>query len=110
MKRAETAADVSWFLRPGECPHGLRSAQPFSHIQLPQGHDQNKKHAVLHVTPLQDPSLIMFTAKWYIALLLACLFQASLALPMAELAGRGPTEGPVADQFGGGGGGGPPDW
>ncbi|KIJ68704.1 hypothetical protein HYDPIDRAFT_106942 [Hydnomerulius pinastri MD-312] len=52
----------------------------------------------------------MFTSKWYIAFLLACLFQVSLALPMAELAAREPVKGPVADQFGGGGGGGPPDW
>ncbi|KIK98336.1 hypothetical protein PAXRUDRAFT_9624 [Paxillus rubicundulus Ve08.2h10] len=52
----------------------------------------------------------MFAAKSYIALLLACLLQVSLALPIADLAARESTKGPVADQFGGGGGGGPPDW
>ncbi|KAF8845372.1 hypothetical protein BDN67DRAFT_1065242 [Paxillus ammoniavirescens] len=59
--------------------------------------------------PKDPSSLIMFAAKSYIALLLVCLLQVSLALPIAEFAAREPTKGPVADQFGGGGGGGPPD-
>ncbi|KAH7927391.1 hypothetical protein BV22DRAFT_1193657 [Leucogyrophana mollusca] len=50
---------------------------------------------------------MVFSSKWYIAFLLACVLQVSVALPI-ELAER---DRPVADNFGGGGGGGGgPDW
>ena len=54
---------------------------PFSHIR-PQ--DPNKKHVALPRRFLytQVPALIMVTAKCYLALLLACLVQVSLALPV----------------------------
>ncbi|KAN0100872.1 hypothetical protein V8E55_000856 [Tylopilus felleus] len=52
----------------------------------------------------------MVAAKCYLALLLACLIQVSLALPTPpEPVARHPVEGPVPDYFGGSGGG-AADW
>ncbi|KAJ8596787.1 hypothetical protein M405DRAFT_804855 [Rhizopogon salebrosus TDB-379] len=51
----------------------------------------------------------MFAAKWYIAFMLACLLQVSLALPMPELAAREP-EAHTPSTEGSGGTSQGPDW
>ncbi|KAG1864640.1 hypothetical protein DFJ58DRAFT_743459 [Suillus subalutaceus] len=51
----------------------------------------------------------MFPSKWYIPVILACLLQVSLALPLVA---RDPETdvAPVTDQFGGTGGSSGADW
>lgn len=57
---------------------------PFSHIRLPQ--DPNKSMSPIPAVPqASDPSFTMVAAKCYIALLLACLVQVSLAFPVRSV-------------------------